>query len=853
MASPILEEKNKKNTRTAYLVIGIIGLLVVMYFYLAAKAYQSTSTRIGLGDALSYVLANPTGVSFRQVIGAFKQNALMTICIALAIATAAGMFYLTAQMKAHDNPNKVHSAHFLTAAEKKQYDMEKTDPIGYARYDGPNNIIFSKEMMLAIDNKKTRRNTNVLVIGGSGAGKSFFFISPNILQYNANFVVTDPSGELVRDYGKALEDNGYKVKVFNLTDVYRSSRYNPFHYIKSEKDVFVLVNTLIKNTTPPESHSGDPFWEKSEKLLIEALVLYLWHTCPPEDQTFYNVVKLVNMGSVDENDDTAQSPLDKIFENFRKEDPDNLAIQQYDTFKLGAGKTLKSILISVGVRLETFKLSDIQYLTETDEMEFENFADTRQALFIVIPTADTTFNFIVSLLYSQLFMTLYNYCETEAEYGWQANIPMKTQYRRSFLDNLVKKKDPPTSGKEILKVEQAKSAADSDLAKEEIERYVKDIKMGTRTKYNKEKHLYELWTKRHDKDGNVIKDENGKPVMELVAWRGTKEMINEFKQRLTKIKVEKCSAKCPNHVRFLLDEFANIGEIPDFDQKVATIRKYEISVVIVLQAISQLQQIYDKKWNTLAGNCDAKILLGSDDSETLKWFCETGGKTAIRTMNESYQKMGEGSTSINNSGEDLLTPDKIALMGENDCIVRIRGLPLYWGPKYKTINHPNYKYAQSVAGKFKVKSKSRKDPEELFPFRERTKKNKAVEAMAKAAAGEDIREKTPEYTADNRNEADMKKARRDENKARRREAKEADDDRKLLDKAQKEGMSGETEIGEAEAQGLLSSMGFDAEALKNPDGSVNDEKFDTAIKENSKSILKLIQPDISIMEYKISQ
>lgn len=763
MASPIAQERIRKTRKKAKLILAIVFYLYVLLSILSTGVYRRENIRADFMDAIMYGFSHPYMLS-SKMLQVFVSDILYIFVATLMLVALLWMQKTKEDNRKHDNPDTVHGkAHFMTLEELDQYNIKRTDPIGLTRNDGPNNMLLSQDVSLAIDNRNTRRNCNILCIGGSGAGKSRFFISPNVLQYNANFIITDPSGEMLHDYGKALEDNGYKVKVFNLVDVYKGNRYNPFHYIKTEKDVFILTETLIKNTTPEGKGAGDPFWENSEKLLISALALYLWHTCPEEEQTFSQLVDLINLAKVDENDSSTESPLDKLFDDLEVEDKENLAVKQYKKFKQGAGKTLKSILISVGVRLQSFDLSDIQYLTSKDEMEFESFADTRQALFIIIPTADTTFNFIVSMLYSQLFMTLYNYCETRAEYGWQCYIPMQTHYTMTKKG----KKDPPTSGKEILKVVQAGDSTESQDAQKDIRAFVDAVQTGKlKTEYNEEKKLYEVYV--------TYRNGRGEKVKELVGWRGTKELLENFKMRLKQIKMEPCRRACPIHVRFLLDEFANIGQIPEFDQKLATIRKYEISCAIVLQAISQLQQIYDKKWNTIAGNCDTKLFLGSDDNETIKWLLETIGKKTVKTMSTSFNDNKSGSESFQTGGEDLITASDLTLMKEDECLVRVRGVAPYFGKKYEITLHPNYKYAHSMEGKFEIKSRRTADDESFKPLRERT----GGADIAKAAAeAEQIEQKEDQNAEDLRKET--VKAR---NKAMKKNSAEAKEGLKNLKK-----------------------------------------------------------------------
>lgn len=665
MKNPIEKEKNKQKQNKVYIIIGAIfylyAVLVILHYFALTRNDPRMTLEEGIGLALANVFFRPLEIfpiSFSSLLYIFLFSIMGAMFLLIAISEKS--------LKKHDNPETVNGeAHLMTMAELAEYNKRRSDPLGQTSNNGPNNMILSKDIRLAIDGYNTRRNCNVLAVGGSGAGKTRFFAAPNILQFNTNFVITDPSGEMLNDYGKALEDAGYEVLVFNLSDVYRGNRYNPFHYIKEEKDVFILVNTLIKNTTPPEEHTGDPFWEKSEKVFLTASILYLWHKYPEAEQTFTNVTKLISLAQVDENDSTAKSPLDLLFDELEREDPQNLAVEQYKTFKLGAGKTLKSILISVGVRLESFKLSDIQYLTSKDEFAFETFADTKKALFVIIPTADTTFNFLVSLLYSQLFSSLYSYVENSAAFGWQA-----------YLDNL-----------NIVKVSQARDKTDSNNAKREIENFVAEVKNGTYIKFNKKKKIYEVYTKETNT---------------LLSWRGSKEAAEMYQQKLSSIKIRSCPRKCPNHVRFILDEFANIGQIPDFDQKLATIRKYEISCSIIIQAISQLKDLYKDKWNTIAANCDTKLFLGCDDIETIEWLLKMLGKKTTVVENTSWQSNGNGSTSYNRSSIELLTIDQVTMMADDECLVRIRGERPYYGKKYELTAHPNYEYAHKTSGTFEI-------------------------------------------------------------------------------------------------------------------------------------------------------
>lgn len=793
MATQIEREKIKRQNTKMYLIIGSVLYVLFALGYFQFVKLRANNPRMGVSDAINKAATNIFVHPF-YIFPIPKGSVTMFFLMSVLAVTVGVMMYAEKALKKHDNPDTVNGeAHLMTIDELKQYNLRFAAPLGKPEIDGPNNMIISKDIRLAIDNRGTRRNCNILVIGGSGAGKSRFFASPNILQYNCNFVITDPSGEMLRDYGKALEDNGYEVKVFNLTDVYRSNKYNPFHYIKEEKDVFTLVNTLIKNTNPSEGKGGDPFWEKSENLLLTSLILYLCHKAPVEEQNFASVVKMINIADVDEN--TSESKLDVLFQELEDEDKENLAVSQYKKFKLGAGKTLKSILISVGVRLQTFDLADIRYLTNTDDFEFERFADTKQALFVVIPTADTTFNFLVSLLYSQLFSSLYSYAETRAEYGWKLSI------------------DPLTN----IKVIQAGNAKESKKAEKNANKLYKEIKAGTKIVYDKEKKLYRIFTKKH----NV-----------QIGWRGTEAMAQEFVKKLDNLKVEKCGARCPNHIRLILDEFANIGQIPDFNEKLATMRKYEISCSIILQALSQLKDIYKDKWNTIVSNCDTKLFLGCDDSETIEWMLKMLGKKTTTVENTSFQAKGQGSTSYNKSSLDLLTIDQISMMQDDECLVRIRGVRPFYGKKYELTNHPNYKYANKKSGSFTIPLSEDAKNRKVGFLRERiAKENSNIQNLASSAEATSVQEDVKEKTSKNYVQK-TKKDLKDENLARKKEAEEAKETLKNLDD------SFTPEASDMIACGLAKSLG------------IGPTSTDEEIKESVESYIEILVAETENIVYK---
>ncbi len=666
MATPIQKEKNKKKYKRRVLIAVVIIYVYIVLAVFHAAAIKAENPRLGFSGAFSNamtdVFTNPTHMLF-------SQNYL----IWLGIITVVGgvLVYMTLidkELRKHDNSDTVYGdSRFMTQEDIEEFNMKRNQPFGSKKVDKEQSLILSEDLYIDTDGHKTKRNGNILILGGSGTGKTRNFAAPNILQYKTNMVITDPSGEILRDYGKACENNGYEVLVFNLTDASRSNHYNPFHYIREEKDVLILINTFIKNTTPEGRPSGDPYWEKAERMFLSALFLYLWHMYPEEEQSFYNITKLVNAAKIDENEETYTSKLDLLFEELREIDPENMAIDQYDSYKLAPAKTRSSILSTAASRLDPFKLSDIRHITKSDDFHFETFADRKTAVFIVIPTGDTTFNFLVSMFYSQLFCTLYDYCEQYAGFG----------------SKLV------TNTGNVIKVFQAKNKDERKEARDNADSFRKEILEGVITQYNDEKRYWEVLTKK-----NGIK----------IGHRGNEKKVNAFIDELKHAKVEKCASSCPNYINLILDEFANIGQIPDFATKIATIRKYKIGCAVILQSKSQLDDIYDKKAKVIESNFDTKIYLGGSDEDTKKYFEELAGKTTKIVENTSYQANGNGSSSYNHVQGPLITADKLDRIPDNVCLVKVRGEMPYLGKKYDVANHKNYKEAQELNDAFEIKS-----------------------------------------------------------------------------------------------------------------------------------------------------
>ena len=432
------------------------------------------------------------------------------------------------------------------------------------------NIILTKTERLMMSNRppdpKNARNKNVLVVGGSGSGKTRFWLKPNLLQCHSSYVVTDPKGTIVLECGQAMLKNGYKVKILNTINFKKSMHYNPFSYVHSEKDILKLVTTLMTNTKG-EGSGGDPFWEKSERLLLTALIAYLHYEAPVEEQNFATLLEMLNTMQVLEDDEEYQNPVDLLFEDLAKKKPNSFAGRQYKLYKLAAGKTAKSILISCGARLAPFDIQELRDLTMYDELQLDTLGDKKTALFLIMSDTDSTFNFLISMVYTQLFNLL---C---------------------------------------------------------------------------------------DKADDVY------------------------------------GGKLPIHVRCLIDECANIGQIPQLEKLVATIRSREISACLVLQTRSQLKAIYKDNADTIVGNMDSQIFLGGSEPTTLKDLSEMLGKETIDAFNTSDTRGNSPSygTTFQKMGHELLSRDELAVLDGGKCILQLRGVRPFLSDKYDLTQHPNYK------------------------------------------------------------------------------------------------------------------------------------------------------------------
>ena len=487
------------------------------------------------------------------------------LCIGLAIGAA---FRLVVYVRSKNAKKYRHGEEYGSARWGGPKDIEPfADPVF------ENNVILTRTESLTMNSRpkdpKTARNKNVLIVGGSGSGKTRFWLKPNLLQCHSSYVITDPKGGIVEECGAVLVRNKYRIKIFNTINFKKSMHYNPFAYIHDEKDILKLVTTLMANTKGDGKSGGDgDFWEKAEKLLYTALIAYIHYVAPVEEQNFGTLITFLNAMEVREDDETFQNPVDQMFEALEQKSPNHFAVRQYKLFKLSAGKTAKSILISCGARLAPFDIAELREITRYDELELDTLGDRKTALFLIMSDTDSTFNFLISMIYTQLFNLL---CEKADD-----------QYH----------------------------------------------------------------------------------------------------------------GRLPVHVRCLIDECANIGQIPNLEKLVATIRSREISACLVLQAQSQLKAIYKDNADTIIGNMDTRIFLGGSEPTTLKELSAALGKETIDMFNTGVSKGSQESHSVNyqRTGHELATVDELAVLDGGKCILQLRGVRPFLSDKYDLTKHPNFQY-----------------------------------------------------------------------------------------------------------------------------------------------------------------
>ena len=536
-------------------MIWLAGLPVIWWVaILLADAIQPGRNLFELMEVLTEKLNHP--FQFHYTEYTIK---LMLVCT-LLYAAGIGIFY--SSQKNYRRGEEHGSARWGDARQicKK-----------YSQKPYSQNILLTQNFRISLDTHKHRRCLNILVVGGSGAGKSRGFALPNIMQCCCSMVITDPKAELLRKTGGLLEKKGYEVRVFDLINPDTSFCYNPFEYVHDDKDVLRLISNLIQNTTPKGSQSSDPFWEKSETALLQALMLYLLHEAPPEEQNFAMIMEMLGSAQVKEEDEDYESPLDILFDRLEMRDPDSIAVKQYHIYKQAAGKTAKSILISVGVRLAAFNLPQIAKLTNTDELDLSSMGERKVALFCCIPDADTSLNYLVGMIYSQLFQTLY---------------------------------------------------------------YMADRVHG---------------------------------------------------------------GALPVPVNCIMDEFPNVSLPNEFEKILATCRSRSIYCSIIIQNMSQLKALFKDSWESLVGNCDEFLYLGGNEKETHKYVSELLGKETIdtNTYGQTKGKSGSYSTNFQQSGRELLQPDEVRMLDNQNALLFIRGERPILDAKYDLMKHPNSRYTEA--------------------------------------------------------------------------------------------------------------------------------------------------------------
>ena len=644
-----------KKTRQTEIILGL-GITFILYFFLILHLCTCTVIKdgniaAGLRITLDHAISSPLEIRLGV-------KSISIILVSFFLYAVMGISYYAIQtFRLQDMPGKEEgSAKWNTNL--KAYDMKYTSPKGLPTHDGESNMILSQDVFLSLE-KWTGRNCNILCIGGSGTGKSRYFVKPNLLQANASFVVTDPSGELLESCGKFLEEKmGYKIKVFNTINMEYSNCYNPFFYLKKETDVIIMIDSLIKNTTPEGSNKGDPFWEKSEIMLLRAVCYYLWMHEPKEKQNFSEVVRLVRLASPDENEKGSGVPLDAYFNKLSKDD---LAYRQYESFRTGGTKTIKSIVISVLARLTIFDLDAVKKLTGSDNIDLLEMGDEKQALFIIVPTGGIdSFSFLASMLYTQLFEGLYYHAQYDTKYSLRSGNGLSIASFRTRTD-----------GENML----------NGLKKTKI------VKISD----NHYALKYLPGGKKSDLDSEY-----------LTFREGSKEYIDNLYANIKSgLKcVRQTGTELPVPVRFILDEFANIGQIPNFPERLATMRKYQISCTIIIQNLNQLKKNYEKDENTLTANCDTTVFLGSGDvmddkDSTCAKISAMLGKTTIRIRSQSHSKNakgGSGTTNMQQKGRPLLTPDEVSMLNESECLIKVRSEYPFRCKKHDFISHKNYKF-----------------------------------------------------------------------------------------------------------------------------------------------------------------
>ena len=599
-------------------MLAIYGILLLFVLYFAAGIGTAMDISVdeetggldfnALGTSLETTIVD-TDLVFSHLADTNTYGFKITLISAVGIAIYV-LLKVTSKKRLHRKGVEHGSARWATEKEakqladkpeKKKSGKGKQPPKPKSPFETDNNILLTKEVRMSLNTRQHRENLNVLVIGGSGSGKSRFYVKPNIMQLNTSYVVTDPKGELLRSCGRLLKKAGYDIRVFNLIDMSHSNNYNPFNYVYdrdgnvNKSYVLKMINCLMKNTKKEGSSGGDQFWDDATQALLLAISFYLLEKAEPQDRNFGMVMKVMKLAEISEQDENMKSQLDEMMDELYAENPYSMAVTYYKDFKKAPAETAKSILISAAVRLQAFNLPEVGNLTFTDNIHLDTLGDKKTALFVIIPSSDATFNFLAAMMYTQLFDTLYD--TANFKYG----------------------------------------------------------------------------------------------------------------------------GRLPVHVRCLLDEFANIGTIPDFDKLLATMRSMEISANIIIQNLAQLKKMYDKSWEIVTGNCDSLLFLGGQEASTLEAISKSLGKETIDVVSQNRTRSHRNnSSSENNSimGRELMTPDELKVMKPMECVLMVRAFYPFLCHKFDIEKHPNYKYLEDSNREYaykvdKIETQSMPDNAEL--------------------------------------------------------------------------------------------------------------------------------------------
>ena len=698
-------KKTKVNAKK-YIKICTITYFMCVYLFLHSLSVWDLKHGLDYMAVMwvAHIIQKPFAIS---ATGNFQALGVFSLCYILLCI----WFFTELTRRKHDAKGvEQGSAEWLSDYDK--YNVDFSDPKGSTDNSGEYNMILSENIRLNMDTRETFRNLNVLVFGGSGTGKSRFVIKPNALQMNCSYIFTDPKGEMLRDLGPAFRREGYAIKIFNIKDMLHSDAYNPLQYINSDEDVLNLVKCIMKNTQEPGA-KGDQFFDSATEALLQAIIFYLYHR-EPEKASLPRMLKMVEMADADENNPDKASPLDIIFEQERRLHKDSVAYHSYKIFKKGTGKTLKSIIISAGVRLTSFFIPAVSKLTSFDTINLNTIGTERCAMFIIIPAGgNDTYNFLASILYTQLFSLLENNAEKCADkykvYNKRHLEYENAEYKPLRPFKLEKCKSKFLSGffKKLVYVPRIvkRDKKGQFLAIFDTEQEAKEyIKIMTSGNLKIEKQQNGKGTSIISPEGKVMKtynsgdDENDIRLCNLWIEKHTDTIIEG-----------KGNIALPEHVRMMLDEFFNIGEIPGFNKQLAIIRSYEISCMIVFQSLSQLKEKYPESWSGIMDNCDSLIFLGGQGTETAEEINKKLGTATITTRSINNVNVGKGSAGYSQTGRGLADTAEILNMDTKDCLVFVRAVKPMNERKFDYNNHKNYKLTADADASLSMKAADLKD------------------------------------------------------------------------------------------------------------------------------------------------